>query len=1059
MSSQPTTIGRYEILGAIGRGGMGALFLALDPKLDRQLAIKLLRDDDDDLRERFAREARAAARLRHPNIVTIFDVGEHDGQPFIAMEYIQGQTLAEVVRGNVAMPLVRKLELMEALCDGLGFAHRRGIIHRDVKPANLMIDADGSLKILDFGIARAAESSSMTQAGMLIGTLNYMSPEQVSGQSVDLRSDLFAVGAVFYELLSYRQAFPGGLMAGILNKILSGQPEPLPAIVQDIDADIVRIVECALEKEPDRRYPDLAAMRQDIAQARLRLSTSESSRVLGVAPETGGTGEPRPTPSPSSGSRRKADLEGLARRRAEQIQVHLAAAEARLAEHDGEGAIAAAEQVLLLDPDQAPAHSLVERARALIDAQQVEAALDAASGGIASGDFAAVTSLLARAAEIDPSEPRLADVRRAFEDAVARQEEARQREALEARVREVIAGAEQQFASGRRDDGVATLAAFQPGHPLVAQTLERLRAEAVRLAEEERAAAERAERQAAEAADRARRDAEVRAARERARAAADAIKAARRTKGGPEAAMAVLRPALARDPDNADLLVAFTAYEADAQRAAAHAAAEASRQQIEEETRRQAEAQARTHADEAARHQAAAAAAAAEAQQPADSPDVATDDRTILLRREVPPPVASTPAPVQEQPTMAVPQPALPTTAPSKASRARESGPSSGPSRPASAMAGAALTDAFADTHATGSGAGGLSHTIKYGGAAALVVVAILAFVLLGGGAGETPTVDDTPAPPDVTAGNLSVQGVDSNPAGTAESPAGSPAEPEPAPSASVPSPVADVPPQAPPQRPSEMSAQDRRLDDLFADAERLRDGGDLRSAIERIEAGVKMRAGDTRFGNLAAAIRQDAERRATAARGQAQGIGPPATSLASFLDAENVLAQARQQASAVESAQLFLTAEARFGTATTDGRRAAEDLRRQQEQDAARQRDADRQNSQQVVVDTRQADESAIRQVVDRYRQGYNSLDVDAVVRVFPSVNAPALRKAFAGYASQSMTLGAITVALDGSGATVRAQMVHAVQPRSGSRQESRTAITLTLRKNGNAWIITDRR
>ena len=119
-SNIPTIIGRYQVLGAIGRGGMGSLFLALDPLLDRQIAIKLLRDDDDELRERFAREARAAARLRHPNIVTIFDVGDYDGQPFIAMEYIQGQTLAEIVRGNVEMPLVRKLELMEALCDGLG---------------------------------------------------------------------------------------------------------------------------------------------------------------------------------------------------------------------------------------------------------------------------------------------------------------------------------------------------------------------------------------------------------------------------------------------------------------------------------------------------------------------------------------------------------------------------------------------------------------------------------------------------------------------------------------------------------------------------------------------------------------------------------------------------------------------------------------------------------------------------------------------------------------------------------------------------------------------------
>jgi serine/threonine protein kinase len=137
----------------------------------------------------------------------IYDVGDHEGQPFIAMEFIQGQTLSEVIRQRMTLPTIRKLELMSELCDGLGFAHKAGVIHRDIKPANVMVDHEGLLKILDFGIARVAESTGMTQAGMLIASLNYMSPEQVTGQPVDSRSDIFAVGAV-YELLAYRQAFP-----------------------------------------------------------------------------------------------------------------------------------------------------------------------------------------------------------------------------------------------------------------------------------------------------------------------------------------------------------------------------------------------------------------------------------------------------------------------------------------------------------------------------------------------------------------------------------------------------------------------------------------------------------------------------------------------------------------------------------------------------------------------------------------------------------------------------------------------------------------------------------
>ena len=262
MSQIPSSIGRYDVMSPIGQGGMGSLFLAWDPKLERKIAIKLLRDDDESLRERFAREARAAARLRHPNIVTIFDVGEHEGQPFIAMEYIQGHTLAEMIHRKTAMPMVQKVELMEALCDGLGFAHKAGIVHRDVKPANLMVDSEGALKILDFGIARATESAGMTQAGMLIGTLNYMSPEQVNGATVDARSDIFAVGAVCYELLAYKQAFPGGLLAGILNKILTAQYEPLETVAPGVDPELAGIVARALQRDPAARYQDLQVSQQ-----------------------------------------------------------------------------------------------------------------------------------------------------------------------------------------------------------------------------------------------------------------------------------------------------------------------------------------------------------------------------------------------------------------------------------------------------------------------------------------------------------------------------------------------------------------------------------------------------------------------------------------------------------------------------------------------------------------------------------------------------------------------------------------------------------------------------
>ncbi|HET9266441.1 MAG TPA: protein kinase [Vicinamibacterales bacterium] len=277
-------IGRYQVLEKIGEGGMGALFLARDPAIDRLVAIKLLRRgfDTEALRERFAREARAVGRLKHPNIVTIFDVGEHDGDPFFAMEFLAGETLGELIRHNAGLSLSRRLKLLEELCDGLAYAHRAGLVHRDVKPANLMVDAEGVLKILDFGIVRIEESG-MTQAGVLVGTINYMSPEQVLGTGVDHRSDIFAVGLVAYELLSGKQAFMGSMKDGLLRRIPNVEIEPLASVRPGLDADVIAIVDKALQKNPEDRYQELAKMRNDLTRARQRIEVEEERAAVEAA--------------------------------------------------------------------------------------------------------------------------------------------------------------------------------------------------------------------------------------------------------------------------------------------------------------------------------------------------------------------------------------------------------------------------------------------------------------------------------------------------------------------------------------------------------------------------------------------------------------------------------------------------------------------------------------------------------------------------------------------------------------------------------------------------------
>src|SRR4029079_19538240 len=272
----PAQIGRYQIVRTLGEGGMGAVYLAQDPAIERLVAIKLMRQgfDASQLRDRFAREARSIGRLHHPNIVTIFDVGEHAGEPFIAMEYVEGQTLGTLIRERPSFPLLRKLRLIDGLCAGLHYAHRAGVIHRDIKPANVMVTPDETVKILDFGIARAPTGGATlagTASGTVLGTLNYMSPEQLSGQKVDHRTDIFSVGAVFYELLTGRMAFPGDIQSGVLHLILVGSPEPLKQLTPSVADDVFAMVDRCLEKLPERRYEGLDAMRQDLAASIRRI--------------------------------------------------------------------------------------------------------------------------------------------------------------------------------------------------------------------------------------------------------------------------------------------------------------------------------------------------------------------------------------------------------------------------------------------------------------------------------------------------------------------------------------------------------------------------------------------------------------------------------------------------------------------------------------------------------------------------------------------------------------------------------------------------------------------
>src|SRR5262245_57564845 len=238
-------IGRYQVLERVGKGGMGVLYRGFDPVLDREVAIKLMHadfsEDTEQMRPRFYREARAAAKLNHRNIVTIFEFAEESNVPYIVMEFLRGQSLTARMAAAPALTLDDKLNVIAQLCDGLSYAHEQGVVHRDVKPDNVFILEDGSVKLLDFGIAKLT-SSTLTRQGDVLGSASYMSPEQVGGsESVDGRADVFSTGVVLYELLCGRKPFEGDSPTAVIVKILKEEPTPITTHAPTLPPEVVAV--------------------------------------------------------------------------------------------------------------------------------------------------------------------------------------------------------------------------------------------------------------------------------------------------------------------------------------------------------------------------------------------------------------------------------------------------------------------------------------------------------------------------------------------------------------------------------------------------------------------------------------------------------------------------------------------------------------------------------------------------------------------------------------------------------------------------------------------------
>ncbi|MDI1240920.1 MAG: serine/threonine-protein kinase, partial [bacterium] len=274
------SFGHYQILSLIGAGGMGEVYLADDTKLGRKVAIKFLNEKyskDEDLLNRFIQEAQAASALNHPNLITVYEIGEHDGSHYMATEFIEGRTLRERMKERLTFEEALSISVQTA--EALSAAHQAGIVHRDIKPENIMVRPDGYVKVLDFGLAKLTEVMNSgaeeetkrlvkTNPGMIMGTVSYMSPEQARGKVTDARSDVFSFGVVMYEMLTGKIPFGGETVTDTLSSIISLEPQPITSLAPHLPRELQRIVQKTLKKKRDQRYQSTRDLTGDLKELR-----------------------------------------------------------------------------------------------------------------------------------------------------------------------------------------------------------------------------------------------------------------------------------------------------------------------------------------------------------------------------------------------------------------------------------------------------------------------------------------------------------------------------------------------------------------------------------------------------------------------------------------------------------------------------------------------------------------------------------------------------------------------------------------------------------------------
>jgi tetratricopeptide (TPR) repeat protein/predicted Ser/Thr protein kinase len=382
------TIGKYQVQRVLGRGGMGTVYEAIDPFINRKVALKTMiagLADNPELKARFLREAQSAGGLRHRNIVTVYDLGEDKGQPYIAMEFIDGTDLEKVIQGKEPRTVEWKLDVLRQVCEGLSYAHKAGIVHRDIKPANVRVTHDGEVKIMDFGIAHL-QSSTMTKSGLVLGTVHYMAPEQIEGQKVDHRADIFSVGAIAYELIAYKRPFDGDTITAVMYKIMHDRADPKALPETDYSPGLQEVIMRALARDVRERYQSLDDMHRDLVGVVRRMPT----RI----------GMPAPAPKPQRGvgepdAARRQEIERL------RAEVERARAEGQL-----QRATVICRRLLDLAPQDKEAAALARQIEAAAQDHQVEQLCETATAYAAAGDMELAGKIMGKAEKLAPASPR-----------------------------------------------------------------------------------------------------------------------------------------------------------------------------------------------------------------------------------------------------------------------------------------------------------------------------------------------------------------------------------------------------------------------------------------------------------------------------------------------------------------------------------------------------------------------------------------------------------------------------------------------------------------------------